>query len=82
MFSLVSNASKIALVCLCAELDKLGFTMIDCQQTSDHLISLGAQEIPRTEFCALLEAGLLDDGQLRSTFPQLDPEGRSLASSF
>jgi len=82
MFSLISNASKVALVCLCAELDKLGFSMIDCQQASDHLISLGAREIPRAEFCAQLEAGLLTDGQLNSSFPQPDPGSCPSVSSF
>lgn len=71
MFSAVSNASKVALVRLCAELKQLGFRMLDCQQTSDHLLSLGATEIPRTRFCNEVAAGLLDEGrQLRSLFPR------------
>lgn len=71
MFSMVDNASKVALATLCRYLPQLGVSMIDCQQTSDHLLSLGATEISRTEFCDLLAKGLLDEGQkLRSNFPK------------
>ncbi len=71
MFSAVDNASKIALAVLCSRLRQLGFRMIDCQQTSDHLLSLGATEIPRERFCALLADGLLDEGQrVTSLFPR------------
>ncbi len=75
MFSRVDNASKVALVTLCRYLRRLRFRMIDCQQTSKHLLSLGAAEIKRAEFCRLLAEGLLDDGQkLRSSFPQSPQE--------
>jgi len=50
MFSLVSNASKIALVALCKQLRGMGINMIDCQVASDHLYSMGAKEISRDEF--------------------------------
>ncbi|MBL4762721.1 MAG: leucyl/phenylalanyl-tRNA--protein transferase [Gammaproteobacteria bacterium] len=51
MFSLESNASKIALVSL-AQSGR--WSLIDCQQPSDHLQKLGATEIPRKEFIKLL----------------------------
>jgi leucyl/phenylalanyl-tRNA--protein transferase len=35
---------------LCAELVGRGFHMIDCQMATPHLLSLGAQLIPRTDF--------------------------------
>jgi leucyl/phenylalanyl-tRNA--protein transferase len=71
MFSRVANSSKVALVCLCRRLQELGVRVIDCQQTSKHLVSLGAREVPRDYFCQLLSEGLLDDGrQLRSIFPR------------
>ncbi len=74
MFSCQPNASKVALATLALQLQRQGFRMIDCQQTSAHLLSLGAQEIPRDEFCRLLNEGLLDDGpQLRSIFPLSPP---------
>jgi leucyl/phenylalanyl-tRNA--protein transferase len=55
MFSSRSNASKIALLFLCEKLTEWGYELIDCQVYSEHLISLGAEEIPRSEFCKLLE---------------------------
>jgi leucyl/phenylalanyl-tRNA---protein transferase len=54
MFSKVPNASKIALVKLCAALKDNGFRLIDCQVANPHLRSLGAQEMPRAEFMRYL----------------------------
>ncbi len=56
MFSTVSDASKAALAWLIAALVKWDYALVDCQITSDHLLSLGAEEIPRKEFVAILEA--------------------------
>ena len=50
MFSLRPNTSKIALAHLCAQFQQWGYGMIDCQMNTPHLASLGAREIPRTEF--------------------------------
>ncbi|MBI5006148.1 MAG: leucyl/phenylalanyl-tRNA--protein transferase [Nitrosomonadales bacterium] len=55
MFSHRSDASKIALSYLCAQLDSWGFGMIDCQMNTSHLASLGAREIQRDEFVARLQ---------------------------
>jgi leucyl/phenylalanyl-tRNA---protein transferase len=55
MFSRVDNASKVALIHLCAQLQKWGFTVIDCQVSSAHLLSMGACAIPREEFQRLLK---------------------------
>jgi leucyl/phenylalanyl-tRNA--protein transferase len=55
MFSLVSNASKIALAHLARQLDRWQFGMIDCQMNTPHLASLGAREISRREFIARLQ---------------------------
>lgn len=46
MFSLKSNASKIALAYLCSFLKLQGVEMIDCQIKNTHLASLGAEDIP------------------------------------
>ncbi len=54
MFAREPNASKLALAALVALLEPLGFAMIDCQQNTRHLASLGAAEIPRSEFLAQL----------------------------
>lgn len=54
MFSRRNNASKIALLNLCKKLIAWGYELIDCQVYSEHLKSLGADEIPRSEFSQLL----------------------------
>jgi leucyl/phenylalanyl-tRNA--protein transferase len=50
MFSHQSDASKIALTALLAFCRAQGIGMIDCQQNTRHLASLGAAEISRDEF--------------------------------
>jgi leucyl/phenylalanyl-tRNA--protein transferase len=55
MFSRRTDASKIALAHLCAQLRRWNFGMIDCQMNTPHLASLGAHEIPRSEFVARLQ---------------------------
>jgi len=52
MFARVSDASKCAYAALVAMLRRLGFCMIDCQQSTEHLASLGAREISRLQFLA------------------------------
>lgn len=54
MFSRRSDASKVALVHLVAHLKPAGFELIDCQVPNEHLSSLGAESIPRSEFIACL----------------------------
>ena len=58
MFHLEPNASKIAFVALVKHLIKEEFTLIDCQQTTPHMLALGAKEISRKEFTTLLNKGL------------------------
>ncbi len=55
MFSRRTDASKIALAHLAAQLERWNFGMIDCQMNTPHLASLGAREIPRKEFIARLQ---------------------------
>ena len=50
MFALATDASKIALAALVALCRAQGVTLIDCQQNTRHLASLGAHEIPRRQF--------------------------------
>jgi leucyl/phenylalanyl-tRNA--protein transferase len=50
MFSRRDNTSKLVLIHLVQKLAQLGFELLDCQQTTDHLLSLGATEITRREF--------------------------------
>lgn len=51
MFSLVSNASKVALVYLCQQFE---FKLIDCQLPNDHLLSMGAEMIDRNDYMTYL----------------------------
>ena len=55
MFSDVSNASKIALAHLARQLERWQFGMIDCQMYTSHLATLGARDIPRSEFIVRLQ---------------------------
>tara|TARA_E500000178_G_scaffold313146_1_gene330349 strand:+ start:637 stop:1281 length:645 start_codon:yes stop_codon:yes gene_type:complete len=50
MFSTKPNASKVALYFLCQELKSNNYKFIDCQVPSEHLRSLGAEEISRNSF--------------------------------
>ncbi|MCW8336187.1 leucyl/phenylalanyl-tRNA--protein transferase [Vibrio paucivorans] len=50
MFSLETNASKIALWYLCRHFTAHGGQLIDCQVMNPHLESLGAFEMERDEF--------------------------------
>lgn len=55
MFSRHSDASKVALVRLVALCRKVGIRLIDCQLASAHLATLGARQISREQFEALLQ---------------------------
>tara|TARA_B100001093_G_scaffold200475_1_gene192605 strand:+ start:105 stop:854 length:750 start_codon:yes stop_codon:yes gene_type:complete len=50
MFSLQSNASKMAFVALSKLCRDQGIDVIDCQVHNAHLVSLGAQTMPRQDF--------------------------------
>lgn len=54
MFSKVSNASKVAFVTIVERLKEQGFSLIDCQVRTEHLISLGAREVSRQSFLKML----------------------------
>jgi leucyl/phenylalanyl-tRNA--protein transferase len=54
MFTEVSNASKVGLITLVRRLEAAGFTLIDSQVYTRHLESLGAEEIPRSEYLGRL----------------------------
>lgn len=50
MFSLVSNSSKIAFIALHAHLKRYQGAFIDCQMQTNHLQSLGVEEVSRQQF--------------------------------
>ncbi len=55
MFSKVSNASKVAFVHMVQRLQQRNYQLIDCQVYTDHLASLGAEEISREDFVKQLQ---------------------------
>ena len=54
MFHKQTDASKVVFVHLVRQLTAWGYQLIDCQVSSEHLISLGAEDIPRGKFADLL----------------------------
>lgn len=55
MFTKISNGSKAALVALVEHLKQQDVAVIDCQMTTNHLITFGAREISGEEFRHLLQ---------------------------
>jgi leucyl/phenylalanyl-tRNA--protein transferase len=58
MFSTERDASKVALIYLCARLIRGGFYLLDTQFITDHLANFGAEEIRRSEFHTRLNFAL------------------------
>ena len=58
MFSRRTDASKVALAWLVARLKVGHFTLLDCQFITDHLASLGATQLSRSAYVALLGSAL------------------------
>ncbi len=58
MFALQPDASKAAFTVLVEGLVGWGFTLIDCQQETEHLARFGAEAWPRERFLAALDSGL------------------------
>ena len=64
MFSREANTSKLALVSLVKQLQEWKYKLIDCQVSSEHLISLGATEVSRESFCKKLLQLLAEPGKI------------------
>ncbi len=75
MFSREPDASKIALIYLAARLKFGGFSLLDTQFLTDHLVKFGAIEVSREKFQRLLDGALPGAGE----FSKL-PAGASGAS--
>ena len=58
MFSRMTDASKVALAWLVARMIVGGFTLLDCQFMTSHLASLGARQVSRDTYVALLGSAL------------------------
>ena len=56
MFSIVSDASKVAFYHLCIWAKENGIKLIDCQVYNPHLATLGAYEISREEYFKILKS--------------------------
>ena len=61
MFHYVDDASKAALAALVARLQSRGFTLLDTQWVTDHLLQFGATELPRRRYLRLLDEALKVD---------------------
>jgi leucyl/phenylalanyl-tRNA--protein transferase len=58
MFHKKTDASKVALATLVEKLKSWGFHFIDSQMTTEHMMSLGAKEMPRRIFLKRLQSAL------------------------
>lgn len=58
MFYNEPDASKAGFVTLIRALDRAGFILFDCQQTTAHMVRFGGFEVPRDEFLSRLEQAL------------------------
>jgi len=70
MFSRRTDASKIALaalVCFCRE---HGIELVDCQQRTGHLASMGGGELPRPAFEAAVAEGIARPAPAAWTYHQ------------
>lgn len=56
MFSLVSNASKVAFIALVNQLNQDNYLLLDCQVYNEHLERLGCREIDRADFIQILKS--------------------------
>ena len=61
MFHYVDDASKAALAALVERLQSRGFTLLDTQWVTEHLLQFGAIEIPRRRYLRLLDRALARD---------------------
>jgi len=66
MFAKVSNASKFGFISLVNQLKQKGFLLIDCQQETKHLESLGANAIKRKDFIEFLNNNDIEETYLGS----------------
>jgi leucyl/phenylalanyl-tRNA---protein transferase len=55
MFSKISNASKFGFISFVKKVKEMGIELIDCQQETAHLTSLGARVISRDVFLAAIQ---------------------------
>ncbi|MFK7772464.1 MAG: leucyl/phenylalanyl-tRNA--protein transferase [Saprospiraceae bacterium] len=61
MFAKASNASKFGFITLVQKLKELDFWLIDCQQRTQHLESLGGEFIDRKDFISFMEKNKIQE---------------------
>ncbi|WP_406853405.1 leucyl/phenylalanyl-tRNA--protein transferase [Brevundimonas sp. BH3] len=84
MFSRMTDASKVALVHLVARLKRGGFTLLDAQFITEHLMQFGAQEIPQSTYLRKLGPALRlkgDTSDLGLSMSGTEAVERALANS-
>jgi len=74
MFSVERDASKVALVYLCARLIRGGFSLLDTQFVTDHLRQFGTIEIERDQFHGRLERALAHEATFHALPVNVSPE--------
>ena len=74
MFSTARDASKVALIYLCARLIHGGFSLLDTQFVTEHLKQFGTMEIDRAEFHKLLERSLAHEADFLSLPADAGPQ--------
>ena len=74
MFSTARDASKVALVYLCARLIHWRFSLLDTQFVTEHLKQFGTVEIDRAEFHTLLEKALAHTADFRALPADASPQ--------
>jgi leucyl/phenylalanyl-tRNA--protein transferase len=74
MFSTERDASKVALIYLCARLVRGGFSLLDTQFVTEHLRQFGTVEIERAEFHARLEKALAHEADFGALAEDASPQ--------
>ena len=74
MFTRVRDASKVALIHLCARHKRGGYVLLDCQFITEHLKRFGAVEIPRADYRERLAKALKVEGRFNYGFGMADLE--------
>ena len=72
MFHRRTDASKVALVALVEQLRASGMTLLDVQWVTPHLATLGAMDVPRARYLALLGDALAVPDHVQDT---MSPDG-------
>ncbi len=79
MVSFAPDASKIALVHLCALLWKSGYTLLDSQFMNPHLLQFGAYEMPQDDYEELIKTEMDKDVRLAQS---LQPGFEALLADY